>query len=239
MQKSGLQIELSTYFRASLNPKQFSPTKVWPCLREFIEKHDMTTQPLKMHYNVKARSEYDLGDSVTVSFGDVEEFLLNDKGVPSLSLSSFLSDENSYEFSLNASSGRINLSSQKPIIADQWQILVKTLSDNFELRNALVQTSHFLDQVRAIYSNGNLPKILWGERNPQYCRSIAAEMWFGDAFWQYASCNKEDILNADWLKVEDGETHLHVVAWPEPFNSTEGEQGEIQKRLAKLLFGIQ
>jgi hypothetical protein len=64
-------------------------------------------------------------------------------------------------------------------------------------------------------------------------------MWLGKLFWPHAACSKSDVIQADWLKVEDCGSHLHVVAWPEPFSSSEGEQGEIQRRLLKLLFNIQ
>jgi hypothetical protein len=67
---------------------------------------------------------------------------------------------------------------------------------------------------------------------------VSDEMWLGESFWPHAACRREDVLGADWLKVEDRGSHLHVIAWPEPFTSAEGEQGEVQRRLLKLLFGI-
>jgi hypothetical protein len=75
-------------------------------------------------------------------------------------------------------------------------------------------------------------------RRNGYIEGVSAEMWFGDTFWQHAKCTKEDVLKQDWLHCEQRPTHLYVRAWPEPFSSAEGEQGEIQRRLLDLLFGI-
>jgi hypothetical protein len=71
-----------------------------------------------------------------------------------------------------------------------------------------------------------------------YVEGVSAEMWLGDSFWQYAKCTKDDVLKQNWLHCEERPTHLYVRAWPEPFSSAEGEQGEIQRRLLDLLFGI-
>lgn len=71
-----------------------------------------------------------------------------------------------------------------------------------------------------------------------YIEGVSAEMWFGEAFWAHARCSKADVLKQDWLHSEERPGHLYVRAWPEAFSSAEGKQGEIQRRLLDLLFGI-
>ncbi|MGJ8639039.1 MAG: hypothetical protein ACSHYA_06560 [Opitutaceae bacterium] len=67
---------------------------------------------------------------------------------------------------------------------------------------------------------------------------ISAEMWIGDEFWQHVKCTRDDVLKADWMTCEDRGDHLHLIAWPRPFDCYEGEQAVIQRKLLKLLFDI-
>jgi hypothetical protein len=65
---------------------------------------------------------------------------------------------------------------------------------------------------------------------------VAADMWLGPAFWKYAPCHKEEVISQPWLKVRDTEHFLHINSFPEPFTRPDGEQGEIQRKLWRLLF---
>jgi hypothetical protein len=67
---------------------------------------------------------------------------------------------------------------------------------------------------------------------------VAADMWLGPAFWDYAPCRKDEIVKQKWLNVQETEQFLHINAYPEPFTQPDGEQGEIQRRLWRLLFHL-
>jgi hypothetical protein len=66
---------------------------------------------------------------------------------------------------------------------------------------------------------------------------IAAEMWLGPHFWQYAKCTKEEAMAADFfIEKRDTPHFLYLKCWPEPFTRPDGEQGRMQQRLWKLFF---
>jgi len=65
---------------------------------------------------------------------------------------------------------------------------------------------------------------------------VAADMWLGPAFWEYAPCTRKDVIRQRWLEVRDTESFLYIKAYPEPFTRPDGEQGEIQRRLWKQVF---
>ena len=67
---------------------------------------------------------------------------------------------------------------------------------------------------------------------------VSADMWFGESFWQYASCTKEELMSLPELVCTQHASHLHVKAWPEPFSEATGEQLIIQRKLLKVLFNI-
>ena len=72
-----------------------------------------------------------------------------------------------------------------------------------------------------------------------YTEGVSAEMWFGESFWQYASCSREEVVECDWLETEEKENGvLYVKAYHKPFDSREPDQLAIQRRLLKLLFNI-
>jgi len=65
---------------------------------------------------------------------------------------------------------------------------------------------------------------------------VKADLWLGPCFWDYAPCRKEEVLTQRWLKVRETEHFVHINAYPEPFTRPDGEQGEIQRKLWRLLF---
>ena len=72
-----------------------------------------------------------------------------------------------------------------------------------------------------------------------YIEGVTAEMWFGESFWQYASCSREELVACDWLETEEKDNGvLYVKAYHKEFDEAEGEQLAIQRRLLKLLFNI-
>jgi hypothetical protein len=120
--------------------------------------------------------------------------------------------------------------------------LVRALGERFRFSNVLCSLMSYSLSFHDKWfkpPNSNLFEGpgLSNDRNG-YIEGVSAEMWFGETFWQHAKCAKADILKQDWLHCEERPTHLYVRAWPKPFSSAEGEQGEIQRRLLDLLFGI-
>lgn len=109
------------------------------------------------------------------------------------------------------------------------------------LANMLVQQQSYLMPLRKHRNPGHNNLFIapcYNNGRDGYIEGVSAEMWLGEPFWQYAKCNKQELLSQDWLHCEERDNHLYVRSWPEPFSSAEGEQGEIQRRLLDLLFGI-
>ena len=70
-----------------------------------------------------------------------------------------------------------------------------------------------------------------------YQEAVGAMMWLGRPFWKLTGASKKQVLAQSWLKCREVSSGvLQVQAWPKPFTSAEGEEGEIQNRLRDLLF---
>ena len=68
-------------------------------------------------------------------------------------------------------------------------------------------------------------------------RTVAADLWLGPHFWDYAPCTKEEVLAADFfLEKRDTPHFLYLKSWPHPFTRPDGEQGRVQQKLWRLLF---
>ena len=67
-------------------------------------------------------------------------------------------------------------------------------------------------------------------------RSVAADMWMGPRFWTHAACTPEEVRAQSWLRIEENQNYMHINCWPEPFTRPDGEQGELQRKLWRLLF---
>ena len=67
-------------------------------------------------------------------------------------------------------------------------------------------------------------------------RTVAADMWLGPRFWTHAACTPEEVRAQSWLRIEENKNYMHINCWPEPFTRPDGEQGELQRKLWRLLF---
>ena len=68
-------------------------------------------------------------------------------------------------------------------------------------------------------------------------RAVAADLWLGPHFWDYAPCTKEEILASDiFIEKRDTPHYLYLKSWPHPFTRPDGEQGRVQQKLWRLLF---
>jgi hypothetical protein len=72
---------------------------------------------------------------------------------------------------------------------------------------------------------------------PDYVEAVASHMAISRTFCETTGADFDALQTNDWLKVENlNEQVKWLVAWPEPFNSPEGEQKERQEKLRKLLY---
>ena len=70
-----------------------------------------------------------------------------------------------------------------------------------------------------------------------YEEAVAAMMWLGRPFWKLTGAGKREVMAQSWLTCRELPNGvLQVQAWPKPFTTAEGEEGEIQNRLRDLLF---
>lgn len=137
---------------------------------------------------------------------------------------------------------RITFSFQEPGIPNLGNFVRRFMATKNVVNFTISDEDYQIDERYKPYFSPPVSDLLkapcYRNQREHYIEGISAEMWFGDAFWQYASCSKEEVIATDWLEVEQRPDHLYVKAWPEPFDNAEGEQGEIQRRLLKLFFDI-
>jgi hypothetical protein len=68
-------------------------------------------------------------------------------------------------------------------------------------------------------------------------RSVSADMWLGPRFWEFAPCNKDEVMAANFfLEKRESPDCLYLKSWHHPFTRPDGEQGRIQQKLWRLLF---
>jgi hypothetical protein len=66
--------------------------------------------------------------------------------------------------------------------------------------------------------------------------AVGNEMWLGQRFFELTQLTPEQVENSEFkVSTQAGTTHL--LAYPTPFNSAVGLQGELQNKLWKLLYG--
>jgi hypothetical protein len=70
-----------------------------------------------------------------------------------------------------------------------------------------------------------------------YYEVVDALMWLGDFFWELTGANKKNISHAQWLRIlSPFPTVLRIEASAQCFNTSEGIDLEIQRKLRSLLF---
>lgn len=68
-------------------------------------------------------------------------------------------------------------------------------------------------------------------------QGVAADMWFAPRFWERRKLTPEDVVRAvPSAKAEDAMGLTRIRSFPREFDRPDGEQGEIQKALWKVLF---
>jgi len=72
-----------------------------------------------------------------------------------------------------------------------------------------------------------------------YVENISSEMYITREFCRRTGADYDQVKNTTWLKTDEvHENVLHLIAWPEPFTSPEGEQAAVQNRLRQLLYPL-
>ena len=70
-----------------------------------------------------------------------------------------------------------------------------------------------------------------------YIEVVGSVMWFGPEFGSLVSATKDDIEHLAWVKntLLKGDV-VRIESASEPFATSEGESGEIQRKLRKVIF---
>ncbi|NJK93270.1 MAG: hypothetical protein HC904_16545 [Blastochloris sp.] len=216
--------------------------QVWELLHDFLYRTQLN-EPL---YDVSTNlggGRGGLGKVITAKFGDILDIIERDSGLPILGVQNH-ADKSKLpvqSFTFYEENGYFAFSSRGGESIREWDPLAKLFFDAAQLANAVAVDENYLTSQSKLIkiAKTNLAAApAHTNRRDSYCEGVSAEMWLGEAFWQYASCTKEDVIKTDWLKVENRDSHLHIEAWHEPFTSADGEQGEVQRKLLKLLFDL-
>ena len=97
-------------------------------------------------------------------------------------------------------------------------------------------------------NNGMIPpfnaEIVDTSVNPGYWRfckgyieGIGSEMWLGKRFFEQVNLDPSEVLSCAWLETKQLENGVvYLKAYDTPFDSSEGEQAEMQFNLRELLF---
>ncbi|MGJ8677887.1 MAG: hypothetical protein ACSHX0_10250 [Akkermansiaceae bacterium] len=226
-----------------LIPSAFQPNEVWQEIGGFLQHRKCLGEAYEVNLQMERSGENDTGVTKLISSDLIERELCRDEGVPTLWATlppkkGILPDQ---RLTYSTRREKLNLSGKLGHFPDEWDSFFMTSNIGENLVNALVHPRSFRKALRAYKTppeNDLLKAPGLANDRGDYLEGVAAEMWFGESFWQYASCTKEDLKACDWLKCDDRNFQLHVEAWDGPFTSAEGEQGEMQRELLKMLFGI-
>lgn len=223
--------------------KGFRVCDVWRVIEKIVIDSNERTDSFEVDVGMGPPGTSRLGKSISVAPLKVLETLEESEPLAWLGVAKRDPEWKTLQFyTYTPSQGSFSMQLAPGEVRFQLDQLVAPLFEKFPGTNALATAKPYLRSQRALRKRNATDLLLApAERNfrDNYIEGVSAEMWLGEAFWQYAACSKADVLKADWLAVEDRGSHLHVIAWPEPFSSAEGEQGAVQRRLLKLLFAIE
>jgi hypothetical protein len=71
-----------------------------------------------------------------------------------------------------------------------------------------------------------------------YIESVGSTMWLGSGFWQALNRAPPDWNGIPALRIDEHEEFVRIEASSQPFTTSDGEQGEMQIALRRLIFGI-
>jgi len=87
-------------------------------------------------------------------------------------------------------------------------------------------------------------RIIDTSKNPGRCilkrgyhEAVGSVVWLGEPFWQLSGAEKSSLAYFDWLRVSHPEQNVIRIQSAEScFSGPDAKDGEIQRRLRKLLF---
>lgn len=222
---------------------KIQPVEVWDEVAGFMQHRGFIGSSYKLGLGMKKNGPADLGHTKTLHTDSVAKELRLDEG--EAILDAWLPKPNGigdiHHLNFHTKHGFLNLSGRVESFPNEWDSFFMTSNLGEKLVNVLIRPRSYIRSLKVYKTppENDLLKApgLTNDRG-DYLEGVAAEMWFGESFWQYASCTKEDLKSCDWLKCDDRNFQLHVEAWDGPFTSEEGKQGELQRELLKMLFGI-
>lgn len=229
--------------RAFLPKNSLEPFEVWNELAGFLQYRGYLKEDYHLSLGMKKKGASDLGTIEVKTYEEIEVCLKRDEGSPVLRAVHKLAGTILYDQSLTyfANKGELIVFADEGHIPEDWDGFLITSKIGEKITNAIQTDRKYLSaqNKHATPPENNLFQLpALSNLRDNYLEGVSAEMWFGQSFWQYASCTKEELMACDWLKCQDRGFQLHVEAWDGPFTSAEGEQGEVQRQLLKMLFGI-
>lgn len=70
-----------------------------------------------------------------------------------------------------------------------------------------------------------------------YLESVGSEMWLGRHFFNRVNLSVADLKKVDWIELKElGNGVVYIKSYEHPFDSSEGEQKDIQNKLRYLLY---
>ena len=165
-------------------------------------------------------------------FEEIDEYLSIVKNESYFCLSS-ADDSGRHSFEYQSTSQQVSIHCMKSDLIQGVESLSSKLAQNFSFSNMRYrqenEKSYFLKAFETEwYQPGKhnlfMMPAFYNERD-FYIEGVTAEMWFGESFWQYASCSREELVACDWLETEEkGNGVLYVKAYHKEFDEAEGEQ---------------
>jgi len=224
-------------------PDVLNPSEIWQEIGGFLQSRGHLGGFYDVNLGMMKKGSNDIGVTKRLAYHEVERELKLDEGMPDFwaSCPPKTGIMPLQTLTYTGQKYKLNLSGKYEHFPDEWDSFFMTSHIGENLVNVLIHPKSFrrsLRQYKTPPENDLIKAPGLANDRGAYLEGVAAEMWFGESFWQYAACSKEDVLACDWLKCQDRRFQLHVEAWPEPFTSAEGEQGEVQRRLLELLFDI-
>jgi len=199
--------------------------------------------------NIKLRDYYETnfkGSRVELKLDTLQEFFGNENDEVYFNITSDIKGRNQRftYFDVNRS---LALSFTADELLTSRNEIILELIKNIEFYNVIYKVQSEKDYLgNAIASQWFTPPNCnmymmpaFFHQRKYFLEGAAAEMWFGESFWQHGACSREEVKACDWLHTEEWENNvLYVKAYDKEFDEAEGEQLEVQRKLLKLLFNI-
>lgn len=203
--------------RAHLPKNALEPSEVWSEIAGFLQYRGYLKEEYRLSLGINKRSPSDLGNIEVKKFEEIENCLRSDEGSPVLRAvhkpaNSILYDQSITYF---ANKGELIIFADEGHIPEDWDGFLITSRIGELVSNVIQTDKEYLSEHGKHLTppeNNLLHFPALSNLRENYLEGVSAEMWFGQSFWQYASCTKEELMACDWLKCQDRGFQLHVEA---------------------------